>query len=302
MTLEEEVFQIGKQLEKIVGQDKGAMDPVAARDLLKKLKDLPITLECLQKTRIGMSVNTLRKKSDNGDVQTMAKSLIKSWKKLLPEKSSEKDSKQDNNKPPSNEKSSRSTSPALSTKSDSSETSSLEKKITSFPPATVTKDSVRDKCREMIQNSLNVTEGFEAIMSAEEAASRCENCIFEEFKDTNVKYKQRIRSRVNNLRDPKNPMLKVRLLGGEITPERFATMSSEEMACDELKKLRQEFTKEGIKEAQMAKNAGTETSLFKCGKCGQRKTTYNQLQTRSADEPMTTFVYCMNCGNRWKFC
>lgn len=33
-----------------------------------------------------MSVNTLRKKSDNGDVQTMAKSLIKSWKKLLPGK------------------------------------------------------------------------------------------------------------------------------------------------------------------------------------------------------------------------
>jgi hypothetical protein len=51
--------------------------------------------------------------------------------------------------------------------------------------------------------------------------------IFEEFKDTNVKYKQKIRSRVNNLRDPKNPMLKARVLGGEISPERFAVMSSE---------------------------------------------------------------------------
>ena len=36
-----------------------------------------------------MSVNTLRKKSDNGDVQVMAKSLIKSWKKLLPGRSYE---------------------------------------------------------------------------------------------------------------------------------------------------------------------------------------------------------------------
>ena len=64
------------------------MDSDSAVDLLKKLKDLPITLEVLQKTRIGMSVNTLRKKSENSDLQTQAKSLIKSWKKLLPGKMS----------------------------------------------------------------------------------------------------------------------------------------------------------------------------------------------------------------------
>jgi len=40
--------------------------------------------------------------------------------------------------------------------------------------------------------------------------------------------------------------------------------------------------------------------MFKCGKCKSRKTTYFQLQTRSADEPMTTFVTCKNCNNRWK--
>lgn len=60
------------------------MDSDGAVDLLKRLKDLPITLEVLQKTRIGMSVNTLRKKSEKSDLQTQAKALIKSWKKLLP--------------------------------------------------------------------------------------------------------------------------------------------------------------------------------------------------------------------------
>jgi transcription elongation factor S-II len=44
------------------------------------------------------------------------------------------------------------------------------------------------------------------------------------------------------------------------------------------------------------------TDQFQCGKCRQRKCTYFQMQTRSADEPMTTFVTCVNCGNRWKFC
>jgi transcription elongation factor S-II len=40
--------------------------------------------------------------------------------------------------------------------------------------------------------------------------------------------------------------------------------------------------------------------LFVCGKCKKNRTTYYQLQTRSADEPMTTFVTCLNCNNRWK--
>lgn len=40
--------------------------------------------------------------------------------------------------------------------------------------------------------------------------------------------------------------------------------------------------------------------LFKCGKCKSVKTSYYQLQTRSADEPMTTYVTCRNCGSKWK--
>ena len=42
------------------------------------------------------------------------------------------------------------------------------------------------------------------------------------------------------------------------------------------------------------------TDEFQCWKCKNRKCTYYQLQTRSADEPMTTFVTCIDCGSRWK--
>jgi len=41
-------------------------------------------------------------------------------------------------------------------------------------------------------------------------------------------------------------------------------------------------------------------SLFTCGRCKSIKTTSTQKQTRSADEPMTVFVFCLNCGKRWK--
>jgi transcription elongation factor S-II len=42
------------------------------------------------------------------------------------------------------------------------------------------------------------------------------------------------------------------------------------------------------------------TDNFKCYKCKSRECTYYQMQTRSADEPMTIFVTCIKCGNRWK--
>ena len=42
------------------------------------------------------------------------------------------------------------------------------------------------------------------------------------------------------------------------------------------------------------------TDQFKCGRCKQRKCTYYELQTRSADEGMTLFITCIICGNRWR--
>lgn len=42
------------------------------------------------------------------------------------------------------------------------------------------------------------------------------------------------------------------------------------------------------------------STLFKCRKCGSKETSYYEVQTRSADEPMTQFVTCINCNNKWK--
>jgi hypothetical protein len=42
------------------------------------------------------------------------------------------------------------------------------------------------------------------------------------------------------------------------------------------------------------------TGMFTCGRCKSKRTTFYLLQTRSADEPMTAFITCLACGNRWK--
>lgn len=41
--------------------------------------------------------------------------------------------------------------------------------------------------------------------------------------------------------------------------------------------------------------------MFKCRRCKSEDTSYTMAQTRSADEPMTVFVTCNNCSNRWRF-
>jgi DNA-directed RNA polymerase subunit M/transcription elongation factor TFIIS len=50
-----------------------------------------------------------------------------------------------------------------------------------------------------------------------------------------------------------------------------------------------------------SRTAGTRTSEYKCNRCKEKTCTYYQLQVRCSDEPMTTFINCLNCGNRWSF-
>ena len=37
-----------------------------------------------------------------------------------------------------------------------------------------------------------------------------------------------------------------------------------------------------------------------CPRCRHHRAYFQQLQIRSADEPMTTFLKCVSCGVRWR--
>ncbi|OXB60270.1 hypothetical protein ASZ78_011090 [Callipepla squamata] len=163
-------------------------------------------------------------------------------------------------------------------------------------PCYLTGDSVRDKCIEMLTAALRMDGEQDGVVRG----TRPQRGRKWELKSTDMKYRNRVRSRISNLKDPKNPNLRRNVLCGAIAPALIARMTAEEMASDELKELRNAMTQEAIREHQMAKTGGTVTDLFQCGKCKKKNCTYNQVQTRSADEPMTTFVLCNECGNRWK--
>ncbi|XP_024895733.1 transcription elongation factor A protein 2 isoform X1 [Pteropus alecto] len=283
----------------------GGLGPVAA----------PAWVLTLQSTRVGVSVNALRKHSSDEDVIALAKSLIKSWKKLLD--ASDAKARERRRGGPLPTSSSKEASEAGDPSRKRPELPrTLTPRMTTFPPVPVTCDAVRNKCREMLMAALRTDrecptrlppaqargEHMAIDADCERLSAQIEECIFRDVGNTDMKYKNRVRSRISNLKDAKNPGLRRQVLCGSITPQQIAVMTSEEMASDELKEIRKAMTKEAIREHQMARTGGTQTDLFTCGKCRKKNCTYTQVQTRSSDEPMTTFVVCNECGNRWKFC
>ncbi|KAM9829501.1 transcription elongation factor A protein 2 [Syngnathus typhle] len=286
-----EVARIGRKLDKMV--HKSNTD--GALELLKELKNMTMSLETLQATRVGMSVNAVRKLSSDEEVQDLAKVIIKSWKKLI-----------DGSKGKSEKKNDASPVRITSTSKDSCSSEKSSKKYsvlsTSFPAIPLTTDTVRIKSRELLVAALQTADDYKSFgVDCNLLAAQIEEQIFEDFKLVDMKYKARLRSRISNLKDQKNPDLRRNVLCGNISTQRIASMTSEEMASAELKKMRETLTKESIREHQLSKVGGSETDMFVCKKCQGKDCTYTQVQTRSADEPMTTFVVCNNCGNRWKF-
>ncbi|XP_039153372.1 transcription elongation factor S-II [Drosophila simulans] len=157
---------------------------------------------------------------------------------------------------------------------------------------------VRMKCREMLAAALKSGPMPPGCGDPHDKAAQLEDAIYGELSSCQVKYKNRIRSRLANLRDPKNPGLREKFLVGLITPQELSRMTPEEMASDDLKQMRQQYVQDSINAAQLGNVEGTKTNQFKCERCQKRNCT--QLHIRDGDEPIITFVMCDDCGNRWK--
>ena len=95
-----------------------------------------------------------------------------------------------------------------------------------------------------------------------------------------------------------NKRLLSRLKEGEFLPHQIAFMDKQHLFPENWKELIDEKYKRDRVLYEI--DQGGATDEFKCTRWKQRKCTYYELQTRSADEPMTVFVTCLNCGKRWR--
>ena len=118
-------------------------------------------------------------------------------------------------------------------------------------------------------------------------------------------YKQKYCSITQHLKNPMCP-LRYMINNKEIKSYSVPEMNSSQMWPDgpyqTMFKDRRRAEEHRIALAAAMEEDDAYEGMFKCGKCRGTKTSYYQMQTRSADEPMTCFITCLNprCGNRWK--
>ncbi len=133
-----------------------------------------------------------------------------------------------------------------------------------------------------------------------------ENALYEKFKQemlvkktTNyLKKGQTLYSRINS-----NKELRENILNDELSVDEIVNLNDEQLISKELrekkiKKIEEDF--ESRRNDYLKLQNKEKEGFYTCFRCKTNKTFYYQMQTRRADEGMTTFVHCLNCNNNWK--
>jgi transcription elongation factor S-II len=157
----------------------------------------------------------------------------------------------------------------------------------------------RDNCISLLYNGLAYM-SEEATTTVIIKAVEVEAAAYKAFNGDTPEYRAKLRSLFQNLKNKSNPDLGPRVMSGEIPADRFVIMSHEELKSAKRRAEDEKLNEENMKKAQVPMAQKSISDALRCGRCGQKKVSYTQAQTRSADEPMTTFCECTVCGNRWK--
>lgn len=107
-------------------------------------------------------------------------------------------------------------------------------------------------------------------------------------------YLDRLRSIMSNLKGEILESIK----DGSVKAHIVAFMTHQELCPEKWSALIEAKSKRDKNKFET--NIAAATDTFTCRKCRGNQCTYYQMQTRSADEPMTTFVTCILCNARWK--
>ncbi|KAG7667307.1 hypothetical protein Ndes2526B_g04186 [Nannochloris sp. 'desiccata'] len=322
-----------KLLESVLDAAKKAEnDDTAERDRavdgLNALAKAVVTTGTLGETQAGKRVRTLSKHSDE-KIASGASKVVSCWKDLVRKESGSAPggsqatasggaplSRAVSTAAPADDNTPMETQPATEEATETApsqsapSTSTAEELDTSEIPTTG--DTVRDKVRTNLVTALHraLSEGANLSDSAGGSGSKAaieigvsiELALYAGHNGVSAGYKAKFRQLHFNLKDDKNPDLRRRVLEGIIAPDVLITLTPEELASDAKREENDRIREKKLFDAAPSSVKLATTDQFQCGKCKKRQTTYYQMQTRSADEPMTTFVRCVNCGNAWKFC
>jgi len=155
--------------------------------------------------------------------------------------------------------------------------------------------NIRKKLDEILENeknALNLEKGIfnYALKEADQrkVIKKWDNHLFVQI------YLSHVRSIMTNLRAD---ILK-QIMDGTLKPHEVAFMTHHEMMPEKWAALIETKSKRDKNKFEV--NMSAATDLFTCRKCKGNQCTYYFQQVRSSDEPMTCYISCISCGNRWK--
>lgn len=103
-----------------------------------------------------------------------------------------------------------------------------------------------------------------------------------------------------NLKNPNNPELLRRVRERELSVKALVGMTPQQMWPEHWEEVYERIAKRQLRRQADVDASKVPDGAYTCGRCKSKKTVYTSLQIRSADEPMTNFVKCLNCGKSWK--
>lgn len=160
------------------------------------------------------------------------------------------------------------------------------------------RENIRDKFSEIVHDVTIATNLEKAVYNYAVSEStkrkiikKWENPVFSQV------YIDHLRTIYSNL---KNPALLSQLTSKELAPHTFVFMTHQEMNPERWKVL---LDKKSVIDAnKFTTNVQASTDMFTCPvpKCRSKRCTYYTLQVRSADEPESVFVSCLDCGKNFR--
>ena len=276
MAEQSEILSLREQLEK-------AQDQERITDLLQTLSGKEMTYPLLKATKIGQTVSKLRKHEIHGKV---AKQMLKAWKKLAPATPR---------------------SSATDQQAGWGQAGEKEKPLLNKPPPA---EGMRKIAYTRLLGVFNIDLGLFEEEETQYRAQEVEEAMHQKYGDDKKGYKEKYMQLISNLK--KNDNLRANVMAGSTAASALMDMTSQDMQTEErkaqIKKAKEDIfnrdllnweeKNEDLINAQC--NIKNQAGIFKCGKCKGMNTSNYQKQTRSADEPMTVFVRCKDCGNRWR--
>lgn len=272
-----------------------------------------LDLELLAATKIGRSLAELANSSREAFLTSKAQKLVQDWRANFRKRKAESESSESDsgrNSPPKNidindpghDAAQRPRKQKCSVEVDSCAAAEV-KESRKQPDVKLSMKSkgeetstVSEEQRRRVRSSLAAVLGDALAGDVEEALHRSLS---------SGSYVAQARSVLFNLKDPKNKYFKKLVLSSSIRPADLPFLTAEQMSSEEKHEQRALIRKLSLEEVQAdwdRRHATIGEGMFTCPNCQSKKTSYQQLQSGlGLDEPMTTYVSCFECGNRWKF-